>query len=214
MTQTHAPCWRCKLRKPVSEFYFSTADARGYQSTCIKCQREYGKELRRRKQKAGFCRCGRVPPPGYKTCSFCRERIQKWADSHKELRKSTGQKHRAGLRRQVFDRYGRVCVCCGIDVEGFLTIDHIEGNGNKHRKEIGGGNVFYAWLIRNGFPDEYRTLCYNCNCARGHLGYCPHERARLMNETSNTDATTGLSTLSSGEADSTLQAVVGPELAV
>jgi hypothetical protein len=49
-----------------------------------------------------------------------------------------------------------------------LTIDHINNNGNQHRKEIKikGGIPFYRWLIRNDFPREYQILCWNCNCTK------------------------------------------------
>jgi hypothetical protein len=72
------------------------------------------------------------------------------------------------------------CACpgCGESRFEFLTIDHINGNGNKHRKITGRGSHFYLWLARNNFPDGFRVLCYNCNCSRGHLGYCPHEREK------------------------------------
>ena len=74
--------------------------------------------------------------------------------------------------------YGRICACCGEDRPEFLTIDHIHGGGNRHRRELkrNGGVSFYCWLIQQGFPEGYRTLCMNCNFARGNYGYCPHEQ--------------------------------------
>lgn len=68
------------------------------------------------------------------------------------------------------------CVCCGENHIEFLTIDHIDGGGNKHRKKIGlkCGVSFNRWLIRNGFPSGFRVLCMNCNFSIGHYGYCPH----------------------------------------
>lgn len=70
-----------------------------------------------------------------------------------------------------------VCSCCGENHLEFLSIDHINGGGNRHRKEIGGsGNSLFLWLIKNGFPDGYRVLCYNCNCSLGYYKYCPHSR--------------------------------------
>jgi hypothetical protein len=72
------------------------------------------------------------------------------------------------------------CACRGCfesHVE-FLTIDHIHGGGNKHRKEVvTGSGSFVRWLRRNSYPDGYRVLCYNCNTARGLHGYCPHEQS-------------------------------------
>lgn len=71
------------------------------------------------------------------------------------------------------------CYCCGEMSIEFMTIDHLNGDGLKHRKEIGkgkasGGN-FYRWLIRNGYPSGFGVLCQNCNFSRGLFGYCPHQ---------------------------------------
>jgi hypothetical protein len=90
---------------------------------------------------------------------------------------------RKRLKDKIFDHYGRVCSCsgCGEARQEFLTIDHINGGGKKHRQEIGGGGKkLHRWLIKNNFPKEFRTLCFNCNCARGHYGYCPHEKEHSL----------------------------------
>jgi hypothetical protein len=69
------------------------------------------------------------------------------------------------------------CACCGESHVEFLSIDHINGGGNKHRKSLhltGMGHNFYRWLIKKEFPEGYRVLCMNCNFSLGHYGYCPH----------------------------------------
>jgi len=65
------------------------------------------------------------------------------------------------------------CDCCNEGDIDVLTIDHINGGGRKHRKEVNGS--IYKWLIDNNFPEEYRVLCHNCNQSYGHRGYCPHQ---------------------------------------
>lgn len=62
----------------------------------------------------------------------------------------------------------------------FLAIDHVEGNGAAHRRELGGtGTVFYAWLVKNNFPKEFQILCHNCNFAKfRNGGVCPHQREK------------------------------------
>jgi len=76
----------------------------------------------------------------------------------------------------VMAHYGGRCACCGEDRLQFLTIDHINGGGTKHRKEIGhGGHAVYRWLIRNDFPPDFQVLCFNCNDGRQvNGGICPH----------------------------------------
>lgn len=81
------------------------------------------------------------------------------------------------LKLEVLAHYGnQMCACCGLTDWEFLTIDHINGGGTKHRKELGKGGInFYKWLRANSYPSGYRVLCFNCNCTRGMYGYCPHE---------------------------------------
>lgn len=85
------------------------------------------------------------------------------------------------LRAEVLRRYGGdppTCACCGEHRDEFLTVDHVDGDGAEHRREIGQGQL-YPWLKRNDWPEGFRVLCANCNWSRGVRGYCPHERERL-----------------------------------
>ena len=70
------------------------------------------------------------------------------------------------------------CNCCGEKELKFLSIDHVEGGGSKHRRSMGikgkGGNIYF-WLIRNDFPQGFQVLCHNCNMAKGFYGTCPHK---------------------------------------
>lgn len=61
----------------------------------------------------------------------------------------------------------------------FLSIDHIDGKGAQHKREVikeRSSYAVYKWLKDHGFPkDNFRLLCHNCNQARGAYGHCPHE---------------------------------------
>jgi len=81
---------------------------------------------------------------------------------------------RITLRKEVLEHYGGKCACCGETKYEFLSIDHINGGGSKHRKEING--MICPWLKNNNFPDGFQVLCYNCNQAKGIYGYCPHQK--------------------------------------
>ena len=87
---------------------------------------------------------------------------------------------RRRLKEEVMAYYGGVCQCCGEMWLEFLTIDHIDGSGREHRRQLKGkhGSSFYSWLKSNNFPSGYRVLCFNCNCALGFFGFCPHELMR------------------------------------
>ena len=80
------------------------------------------------------------------------------------------------FRNRVLEAYGNKCVCCGENYKEFLAIDHIEGGGNKKKREIGkNGACYYKWIINNNFPKDLQILCHNCNMAKGLYGKCPHE---------------------------------------
>jgi hypothetical protein len=120
---------------------------------------------------------------------------KKWNAAHREelaakrkLRYDTDPEYRARKialasadvrkrKRRAMDAYGGKCSCCGEAELAFLTIDHIDGNGAEHRREIKnrGGGTFYAWLHSHGYPDGFQVLCANCNLGR-HIngGICPH----------------------------------------
>jgi hypothetical protein len=92
-------------------------------------------------------------------------------------------------REEFIIEYGGKCSCCGETDPDFLTLDHVYGGGNSSRKTKSGKIVRkswegYTWLRKQGWPkDEYRILCWNCNCGRakpGNFGVCPHEKKRLI----------------------------------
>lgn len=83
-------------------------------------------------------------------------------------------------KMKVFEAYGGpICTCCGESHHECLSIDHIDGNGAQHRKELTGnpqdGRNIMIWLKKNDFPPGFQVLCINCNFAKGHFGHCPHE---------------------------------------
>lgn len=100
-----------------------------------------------------------------------------WQNKFKDTINEKRKKRVWDLKLEVWSRYGTICNCCGEPSKEFLTIDHINGGGNKHRKELrsNGSQNIYRWLKRNDFPEGYRVLCMNCNFAHGMYGYCPHE---------------------------------------
>lgn len=98
------------------------------------------------------------------TCDICLNKLL-----------SSAKKYYKKLRLEVINKYGGFCECCGEYNMVFLAIDHIHGEGNKHRKEVGVGATFYRWLKKNNYPEGFRVLCHNCNAAYYQLGKCPHE---------------------------------------
>lgn len=124
-------------------------------SRCVECAEKQKPAARRhyekRKQEGRCSRCGR-PVDDKTRCSAC-----------SELDSEAGRLRYRQLRDEVFAAYGgyqcSLCPCCDPDV---MEIDHVDGGGNEHRREIG-QSALYAWLKSNGFPAGFRVLCPTCN---------------------------------------------------
>jgi hypothetical protein len=119
-------------------------------------------------------------PAGRRTCKSCDLARAKEYKGRKG--KATYKNFIYRLRRGIMENYGDgTCACCGESTYEFLTLDHVNGDGHIERKKYGNGRDILIRLRRLGYPDKhrYRILCYNCNCASGFLGYCPHEKSKL-----------------------------------
>lgn len=107
-----------------------------------------------------------------------RKQDKEWRENNKEKvrkwNKVFSKKYRDKNRELVFNHYGRQCACCGEKEIKFLSIDHIDGNGEKHRKKI--HRNINIWLVKNNYPKGFQTLCFNCNWGRyRNNGVCPHK---------------------------------------
>jgi len=146
------------------------------------------------------CRkCSALAVEGKTQCQkhldYCREYQRKYRPNYKEyfLKRRQANKediltversYRLNLRMAVIEAYGGRCVCCGTTHVQFLCVDHINGDGAKHRKALFGksvgaaGTKFYRWLKANGFPSGFQLLCWNCNAAKHFYGWCPHQQEK------------------------------------
>lgn len=148
---------------------------RDNRSSCEECsKRNTGctKKIRNARIAAGkCCVCGERELVTKRHCDDCYLK-------HKESAKRRYQI----LRDQVFNAYGSYrCACCGEEEQAFLSIDHINNDGYKHRKDIGQSNC-YRWLRDNSFPEGFQVLCMNCQWGRKNCnGICPHQnKARYI----------------------------------
>jgi len=112
-----------------------------------------------------------------------REYSKKWRRENREKFLETQQKCYQKARFEVLSYYSKgepKCACCGERGIEFLTIDHIDGNGSEHRRQIDperkiGGNGFVYWLKKNNYPEGFQVLCANCNFAKRQNKHCPHQ---------------------------------------
>lgn len=151
---TTKTCTKCDTPKELDKFPKQKCGKYGVNSICKACQAEYKR--------------------------------QHYAKNPQviEDRKAYFKKYRKSIKDQVFDHYGERCACCGETCRVFLTLDHVNGDGAEHRRELGGGRTTstdktWRWLVANDFPDGFQILCYNCNCGkRDNGGICPHQEAK------------------------------------
>ena len=100
-----------------------------------------------------------------------RQRVRKWRAEHPELTNERNRTTDQNRRARVFEHYGKVCACCGSSEQ--LRIDRVDSAGRVHH--------FYAWLVSNGFPSGFQTLCYQCLVSKRINGKCvrPHSEGLL-----------------------------------
>ena len=154
-------CVACGIEKPIKNFpgrgqkYLVDGTKHIYRSdTCRACTRNQRLE-------SGMCpNCLRPirPAPGFKKCTACVEVQRKSLRRRRQINFNSALQH-----------YGATCSYCGQTNQLYLTIDHIEGGGNKFRKAIN-LDTMPAWLRRNNYPDGFQTLCFNCNCGKSKIG--------------------------------------------
>ena len=124
-----------------------------------------------------------------------KEKIRADVQAYAQTRRKEYQEHnrlyRRNLRREVLSHYSEGlgephCVCCGETQLDFLVLDHADGNGAQHRREVfqsrSVGTDFYLWLRRNNYPTKFRLriLCANCNMAARYGRTCPHDKPIMV----------------------------------
>lgn len=142
----------------------------------LKQRRHRSRSKYRERKNAGMCpNCGSAPPDdGYSKCSRCREYQDRWNATHYEALQDKARRMNEKYRNEAFQAYGSVCQCCGEDRVKFLSLDHINGDGQKHRARVGYGTAMYASLKCENWPEGLQVLCFNCHMAKDFRGSCPH----------------------------------------
>lgn len=152
-------CARC----PVDEIRFLALDhiandGRAHRRTGVKHMHLWAK-------KNGF------PPVFQVLCHNCNTRKQ--AELRGPVKDSPSARHWAKARIEVLRRYSGDVVSCALCTESdlvVLTVDHVEGGGNEHRRSLASPSRLYSWLRRSGFPQGFRVLCQNHNLGARCLG--------------------------------------------
>lgn len=133
--------------------------------TCKACNKKHvihNKQYRHELVANGLCvDCAKIIEGKTKMCKDCLDKRNTYSRNKIKDRKKI-----------VFDHYGNICKCCGLNDIRFLTVDHINNDGGGKYRD----SNFYSWIIKNNFPDNLQLLCWNCNCAKSkNNGICPHK---------------------------------------
>lgn len=156
-------CSKCKEAKPLKDFYRS-----GYKP---------GHAVRRQSLFSDFTAACRTCTRAIVRANYKVNRLEILAKS-----KIYMIDLRARVRAAAFTAYGGYkCVCCGETEKLFLTLDHVNNDGAKWRRETLGkrtaaGYHTYIRLLKHGLPDIMQVLCMNCQHGkRMNKGVCPHQ---------------------------------------
>lgn len=199
-------CPWCKDTKSLTEFYKNRGTVDGLTTHCKPCNRVINKRTVDRRLENGqvtpiekVCtKCNTLKPKDsyYSNKKWTTDGLQSWCkECIKKSRKDYYNRDIEKLRKKgrddrkkeklaLINAYGGKCVCCGESQWEFLTIDHINNDGAEHRRRLGKGikskgstTMVWRYLRKNGYPKgEFQLLCFNCNCAKGFFGYCPHTK--------------------------------------
>lgn len=98
-------------------------------------------------------------------CTPCfRDYGKNYHKSDEKYNEKQRNRHR-GRRSAIICSYGDQCVQCGENKYEKLTIDHVNGRGTQHRKEMTTNIIDYLYNNKVD-KDGYQVLCYNCNCSK------------------------------------------------
>jgi hypothetical protein len=152
----YCPCCKCDL--PTDLFGFAKQSSDGLTSYCKKCKTERRRIIRLKERRTGT---------GYYGSAKVKEQQKIW---DRRSAKKKNKKKRNKLKLKIVGHYSNGTMACNrckfADIRA-LSIDHINGDGAKHRREVPGLQL-YGWLETNNFPDGFQVLCMNCQFIKRH----------------------------------------------
>lgn len=171
METTTKKCSRCKCDKPLDCFGPNKRNKDGLHSLCLQCKEELHEQTKEKTCK----RCELTKPSndfsnssryndGFEIyCKPCRVELQCQVQQ-RHPRRDYHKKWHASQKETAIAYYSNgemKCSKCKLDDIRALTIDHINGGGQKHREEIKCTSI-YRWLINHNYPAGFQVLCMSC----------------------------------------------------
>lgn len=153
-------CNVCNESKPLSEFYFVKSRNR-HMNYCGRCHLDKLKEYRQNSPEYQEYHKDYQQTKKYKKMLSTYKRSEHGKEKHRLQQ----QKYRDTLKMDVLGHYSgqtMKCARCPYSDVRALTIDHMNGDGANHRKQLKNPSKMYQWLRSNGYPDGFQVLCMNC----------------------------------------------------
>lgn len=131
---------------------------------------------------------------GTTVCSRCSEKVKAWKkdpanrekqrvwgrawrERNQERSRELNTKYNRETKQQIMAHYGGACICCSETTIEFLTLDHVNNDGQQDRRsaKVGrGGYRHYKKLLQEPRREDLQILCVNCHHAKTITGSCPH----------------------------------------
>lgn len=180
-------CSKCGVEKEIELFYANNSTGR-YNAACKACEyigkRKY-KEANRERLNALAVERNHADPEKAKQAQIryreknpglAAKRTAEYRKNNPERVKEAQRLSDKKLKDAAYAAYGGYeCRCCGEKIVQFLSIDHINNDGNEHRKVVDRRKI-YKWLAKNNYPEGFQILCMNCNFGKArNNGVCPHK---------------------------------------
>jgi hypothetical protein len=178
-------CYACGKKLPVESFYKNKSKQDGLATECKFCSskkdREYqirnADQIKERRHEYYL-----------KNKDVITKKVYDYIDANRDKHNAWGTKSKNKLKTEIFSHYCNGDIKCRMCEEtelGVLTVDHINGNGTKHRIEIGlgrrgGGYGMYQWLKKNNYPDGFQILCFNCQFRKRMTEMKPKNPAHIQ----------------------------------
>ncbi len=170
-------CKKCLTQKSYNSFHKSKNLKDGLSSFCVDCIKSETKRIKLEKQNGTYESKRRKPRLTEEEREFNKikqkQYMKKYRQENKEAFKLNSIMWREKSKLEGIEHYGGKCQCCGELNIKFLTLEHLNGR-DKTKKQRRGKDAWNQARIQ-GYPDIYTVLCFNCNCAKGIYGICPHK---------------------------------------
>ena len=192
-------CTKCGIEKPIAEFWFDRKKQR-YIAWCRPCNaearmawktanRERVRVLGRKWRSENPERVKRAQEAWKaRNPGLAKQRAAEWYEKYKPTARARERQRYHSVKDAVYEAYGNKCNCCGESNRAFLSVDHVNNDGNQRRREKGygvgrrsGGMGLYKTIVQEQFPPHYQILCMNCNFGKArNNGVCPHVTAKAQ----------------------------------